>query len=215
MLGRLVAGLHASKAESLGRTFTLLGWTGFWSQLVLGSIPLLVMLYVFLFSGSVINPRAGLPLVEYLSLADLLLLLFLIVWFYRYTRIAKSLADPATRPTESSLASRNPCHPDHDREVCQLGLGRRPGKPPDLVTDPCGPSDRFNPGLVAAVPHHPHRGRAGRLESALLTARRAPLLVRGRRQDGRAGGHKAAHAGNDGPAIRRSTSMLTPPPTGS
>jgi hypothetical protein len=106
MLGRLVAGLHASKAESLGRTFTLLGWTGFWSQLVLGSIPLLVMLYVFLFSGSVINPRAGLPLVEYLSLADLLLLLFLIVWFYRYTRIAKSLADPATRPTESSLASR-------------------------------------------------------------------------------------------------------------
>jgi hypothetical protein len=106
MLGRLVAGLHASKAESLGRTFTLLGWTGFWSQLVLGSIPLLVMLYVFLFSGSVINPRAGMPLVEYLSLADLLLLLFLIVWFYRYTRIAKSLADPATRPTESSLASR-------------------------------------------------------------------------------------------------------------
>lgn len=106
MLGRLVAGLHASKAESLGRTFTLLGWTGFWSQLVLGSIPLLVMLYVFLFSGSVINPRAGMPLVEYLSLADLLLLLFLIVWFYRYTRISKSLADPATRPTESSLASR-------------------------------------------------------------------------------------------------------------
>jgi hypothetical protein len=106
MLGQLIAGLHASKAESLARTFALLGWTGFWSQLVLGSIPLLLMLYVFLFSGNVINPRAALPLVEYLSLADLSLLLFLIVWFYRYTRIAKSLANPTTRPTESSLATR-------------------------------------------------------------------------------------------------------------
>jgi hypothetical protein len=72
----------------------------------LGSIPLLLMLYVFLFSGNVISPRAALPLVEYLSLADLLLLLFLIVWFYRYTRIAKSLADPHTLPSEDTLATR-------------------------------------------------------------------------------------------------------------
>jgi hypothetical protein len=106
MLGQLIAGLHASKAESLARTFSLLGWSGFWSQLVLGSIPLLLMLYVFLFSGNVISPRAALPLVEYLSLADLLLLLFLIVWFYRYTRIAKSLVDPHTLPSEDTLATR-------------------------------------------------------------------------------------------------------------
>jgi hypothetical protein len=105
MLGKLIASLHGSRADSLARTFSRLGWTGFWVQVALSFVPLLVMIYMLIFSGSFVNPRAGLPLVEYLTLVDLLLLLFVIVWFFRYTRIAKGLADPVTRPSESSLVA--------------------------------------------------------------------------------------------------------------
>jgi hypothetical protein len=105
MLKQIVASLHVSKVESLAKTFTRVGWTGFWLQVVLGSIPLLLMLYVFIFSGNLSGPRAGLPIVEYLSFANLLVLLFTIVWFYRYPGFAKTVADPATRPTESKVVA--------------------------------------------------------------------------------------------------------------
>jgi hypothetical protein len=85
--------------ESLAKTFSLLGWMGFWLQIVLGSAPLLLMVFIFAFARSPAGPRAGLPLVEYLTAASLLVLVFTIVWFYRYTRLAKRLADPATRPS--------------------------------------------------------------------------------------------------------------------
>ena len=39
----------------------------------------------------------GLPLVHFLSTLGLLLLIFLTVWFDRYTRIAKRILDPARR----------------------------------------------------------------------------------------------------------------------
>lgn len=105
MLKQIVASLHVSKVESLAKTFTRLGWTGFWLQVVLGSIPVLLMFYVFIFSGNLSGPRAGLPIVEYLSFANLLVLLFTIVWFYRYTGFAKILANPATRPTETVVVA--------------------------------------------------------------------------------------------------------------
>ncbi|WP_295391682.1 DUF3611 family protein [uncultured Thiodictyon sp.] len=103
MLERIVAGFHSSKIDGLAKTFTRIGWTGFWLQLVLGSIPVLLMSYVFVFSGSFSGPRTGLPIVEFLSTANLLVLLFTIVWFYRYTGLAKRIADPQTRPTESAV----------------------------------------------------------------------------------------------------------------
>ena len=49
------------------------------------------------------SSRSGLPLVHFLSTLGLLLLVFLTAWFYRYTRIAKRIQDPARRPSESSL----------------------------------------------------------------------------------------------------------------
>ncbi len=85
--------------ESLAKTFSRLGWMGFWLQIVLGSAPLILMIFIFVFARSPEGPRAGLPLVEYLTAASLLILVFTIVWFYRYTRLAKRLADPATRPS--------------------------------------------------------------------------------------------------------------------
>lgn len=94
---------HVVSVDSLAKTFTRLGWTGFWLQVVLGSVPLFLTMFLFAFSGDVSGPRAGLPSVAYLSFASTLLLLFTIVWFYRYTRLAKTLVDPATRPPSSAV----------------------------------------------------------------------------------------------------------------
>jgi hypothetical protein len=105
MLKQIVASLHTSKIESLAKTFNRLGLAGFWLQLVLGSIPVLLMVYVFIFSGSFSGPRSGLPVVEFLSVANLLVLLFTIVWFWRYRGVAKSLLDPRTRPSESAVVA--------------------------------------------------------------------------------------------------------------
>jgi uncharacterized protein DUF3611 len=90
---------EALRGSSLANAFSGLGWTGFWAQIVIGSIPLMLAIYSFLFSGSTgAGTRSGLALVEYLTIASLLLLAFTTFWFYRYTRLAKQIADPERRP---------------------------------------------------------------------------------------------------------------------
>lgn len=103
MLEKLIENLQPSGLDSLARTFSRLGRIGFWTQIVIGSIPFLSMIYVFVFARSISGPRAGLALVEYLMLASLLILIFTTVWFYRYTRLAERIADPQSRPSASSV----------------------------------------------------------------------------------------------------------------
>src|SRR4029453_11193165 len=87
------------RGSSLANAFSGLGWTGFWAQIAIGSIPVVLAIYSFLFSGSTgAGTRGGLALVEYLTIAGLLLLAFTTFWFYRYTRLAKQIADPERRP---------------------------------------------------------------------------------------------------------------------
>ena len=103
MLEKLIENLQPSGLDSLARTFSRLGRIGFWTQIVIGSIPFLLMIYVFVFARSPSGPRAGLALVEYLMLASLLILIFTTGWFYRYTRLAERIADPQSRPSASSV----------------------------------------------------------------------------------------------------------------
>lgn len=88
---------------SLARSFSRLGWIGFWVQIAVGAIPIILMSYTFAFAQSPTGPRAGLPIVEYLTLLSLGILVFTTFWFYRYTRIAKDIAGPAA-PSETDLA---------------------------------------------------------------------------------------------------------------
>lgn len=93
-----------SKAEaSLGRTFTKLGWCGFWAQVIVGAVPVLLMVYLFLFARSP-GPRAGFALVEYLSAASLLTLVFTTWWAFRYQRLGRRLIDPDRSISLKSLA---------------------------------------------------------------------------------------------------------------
>ena len=103
MLKKLMESLRRSGIQNLAKTFSRLGWIGFWVQIVVGSIPLLLMAYAFVFTRSPSGPRAGLAIVEYLTVASLLILIFTIIWFHRHTRLAKRIADPQTCPPVSSV----------------------------------------------------------------------------------------------------------------
>ena len=96
--------LWPSRNDRLARSFSSLGWLGFWIQITVGAIPLALIIYALAFGR---NPapgtRAGFPLIEYLSIAGLLVLAFTTLWSFRYTRLAIRLADPARRPARKAV----------------------------------------------------------------------------------------------------------------
>ena len=93
-----------SRRSSLAKAFSRLGWVGFWVQVVVGSIPVMLMIYVFAFARDTApGTRGGLPLVEYLTVFSLLVLAFTTIWSYRYTRLAKRIDDPQQRTSEVAL----------------------------------------------------------------------------------------------------------------
>src|SRR5262245_11330517 len=92
-----------SKAGSLAKPLMRLGWAGFWLQVVFGSLPVIMMIYYFLFSRSTSSSPGGLPFIEYLTIADVVSLGLTMFWSYRYTRLAKRLTGPEPRPSESDV----------------------------------------------------------------------------------------------------------------
>src|SRR5262245_46258077 len=99
MLKSLRETFRPSGGSSGANALSGLRWTGFWAQIAIGSIPVVLAIYSFLFDRSTgAGTRGGLALVEYLTIAGLLLLAFTTVWFYRYTHLAKQIADPERRP---------------------------------------------------------------------------------------------------------------------
>jgi len=92
-----------SNPESLAKQFSRLGWIGFWMQVALLSIPILLLLYVLFFNSPESAQRRGIDLSNYLSYGSLLVMLFTTYWFFRYTRLANRIADPELRPPQSSV----------------------------------------------------------------------------------------------------------------
>ena len=104
MLENMTEGPQTSKTDSLAKAFLRFGWCGFWALVVMGALPIIIMVYTFVFTGRPSGgSRSGLPFVQFVSTVGLLLSVFIALWFYRYTRIAKRIQDPASRPSESSL----------------------------------------------------------------------------------------------------------------
>ena len=94
------------RSDSLARAFSRLGWIGFWIQIAIGAIPLMLTVYALVFGfGRNTGPgtRGGLVLIEYLTFAGLAILAFTTVWSYRYTRLARRIADPERRPPQSKV----------------------------------------------------------------------------------------------------------------
>ncbi len=96
--------LQPSGMASLAGTFARVGRIGLWMQIAIGAIPVALVLYALLSGrGSSGGTRAGLVVVQYLTIASLLVLLFTTSWFYRHIRLAKQIADADRRPPESSV----------------------------------------------------------------------------------------------------------------
>lgn len=81
----------------LARQFYRLGWTGFWIQLVLITLPVLLFFYLVFFAGTDSAQHRGIDLGNYLSHGGLLVMVFTTFWFNRYTRLANRIADPIKR----------------------------------------------------------------------------------------------------------------------
>lgn len=94
---------NPSNPERLAKRFSRLGWLGFWIQLVLILIPVLLLIYVLFFSAPDSAQRRGIDLGNYLSYGSLLVMVFTTFWFFRYTRLGKRIADPELRPAQSSV----------------------------------------------------------------------------------------------------------------
>lgn len=102
MLRVLQKALRPSRNDSLARSFSRLGRIGFWMQIAIGAIPIALMIYALVFgSARAAGTRSAFPLIQYLTIASLLVLAFTTVWFYRYTRLAVRLANSEQRPTAS------------------------------------------------------------------------------------------------------------------
>lgn len=103
MFNRLRDAVKPSKSKSLAGSFSWLGWTGFWLQVVFGSFSIIMMIYYLAFSRAETQERSGFRFIEYLTIANLVMLGFTILWSYRYTRLAKRIQDPEKRPTEAYI----------------------------------------------------------------------------------------------------------------
>jgi len=89
--------------EGLAKQFKRLGWLGFWIQLALLAIPIILLIYVVSVSSPESAQQKGIYLGNYLSYGSLLIMIFTTFWFYRYTRLGKKIADPALRPSQASV----------------------------------------------------------------------------------------------------------------
>ena len=104
MLGTVSDLARPSTNGSLSGAFCRLGWIGFWLQLAIGTIPLVLLIYSVLFGGNDrVGTRGGFALVAYLTVGSLLVLAFTTFWFYRYTRLANQMTEPDRRPPIVSL----------------------------------------------------------------------------------------------------------------
>jgi hypothetical protein len=96
-------GTRSSISGGLAKSFSRLGWIGFWLQIAIGSIPAALLIYAFLFGNGGIGTRSNFVLIEYLSIGSLLLLAFTTIWFYRYTRVGRRIAQPDRGLSVSSI----------------------------------------------------------------------------------------------------------------
>ncbi|MBW4622654.1 MAG: DUF3611 family protein [Cyanosarcina radialis HA8281-LM2] len=87
--------------QQIAQSFRWLGWLGFWLQVLLGFIPILVVVTTILFSPN--QGQLGLSFGMSLAIVCLLVLCFSIYWCYRYTRVGNKLKAPDLRPAKANV----------------------------------------------------------------------------------------------------------------
>ena len=103
MINDTSAPWQPANPDKLARSFSRLGWLGFWIQLALLVVPVLLLLYVLFMRSPQTPQQMGIDLGNYLSHGSLLVLIFTTFWFLRYTRLGKRIADPDLIPPRASV----------------------------------------------------------------------------------------------------------------
>lgn len=84
--------------------FRNLGWLGFWCQIVLGAIPLLLLGFQWLFSSQ--NRSLGvIDAGNVFTFIDVFTLLFTIYWCFRYTQIGNELSHSQQYPPKLAISA--------------------------------------------------------------------------------------------------------------
>ena len=78
-----------------------LGWIGFWCQLILGSIPVVLLTFQWIFSKE--QTMAGIDISNIFSFIDIMTLLFTIFWSFGYTRLGKKLEKGEKSPKKGKI----------------------------------------------------------------------------------------------------------------
>jgi hypothetical protein len=94
-----------AKAVSIGGAFRRIGWLGFWTQLVLAIVPILVFALIVGAVRGFAALRADTGLLGWFSLLSVLLLLFTTFWSWRYRSVGVRLA-AGTVPFDAPVLSR-------------------------------------------------------------------------------------------------------------
>jgi len=103
MINDTSAPWRPANPDKLARSFSRLGWLGFWIQLALLVVPILLLLYVLFMRSPETPQQMGIDLRNYLSHGSLLVLIFTTFWFLRYARLGKRIADPDLIPPRASV----------------------------------------------------------------------------------------------------------------
>lgn len=102
MASFLRLGTGSPTPQQIARNCRYLGWLGFWLQMVLGLVPLLVVVgLVFARLGQ--WPRGLLSLGLWLAILCLGFLVFSTFWSFRYTRLANRIETADARPSKSGV----------------------------------------------------------------------------------------------------------------
>lgn len=91
--------------DVLAARFWRWGWAGFFIQLALLAVPILLAVYVLVPNATSGQAVKSIDLRNYLSYGSLFIMLFTTYWFFRYTRLAQRIKDPAQSPSQSSIVS--------------------------------------------------------------------------------------------------------------
>jgi hypothetical protein len=90
--------------QEIALAFRRIGWISFWTQVVLGAISAVILLFAgFSREVSVEAQRTGTGFGIFFAVAGVIALLVSIYWAFRYTRIAKQLQspNPVNRPRKA------------------------------------------------------------------------------------------------------------------
>ncbi len=95
---------NSSSLPKLASAFRRWGWIGFWMQIILGLIPIMILGFALLFRNLPNSEASGNSMLFIiLSSICLLTLLFTLFWCFRYTQLSKKLNRTEKPPAKADV----------------------------------------------------------------------------------------------------------------